>query len=81
MRLGTIDTSVRHKYSTITGTGIVQPLTRAKEKLTLTKLDETTPKELKEGSNLKWGYPEKRNGVDKNTEQWVSDQNKFWEKK
>ena len=30
---------------------------------------------------MKWGYPEKRNGVDKNTEQWVSDQNKFWERK
>ena len=58
-----------------------EPLTRAKEKLTLPKLDETTPKELEEGSNLKWGYPEKRNGVDKNTEQWVSDQNKFWDRK
>ena len=58
-----------------------ESLTRAKEKLTLPKLDETTPKELAEGSNLKWGYPEKRNGVDKNTEQWVSDQNKFWERK
>ena len=54
---------------------------RAKEKLTSPKLDETARKELEEGSNLKWGYPEKRNGVDKNTEQWVSDQNKFWERK
>ena len=58
-----------------------EPLKRAKEKLTSPKLDETAPKELEEGSNLKWGYPEKRNGVDKNTEQWVSDQNKFWERK
>ena len=30
---------------------------------------------------MKWGYTEKRDGVDKNTEQWVSDQNKFWERK
>ena len=58
-----------------------EPLRRAKEKLTLPRLDETAPKELEEGSNFKWGYPEKRNGVDKNTEQWVSDQNKFWERK
>ena len=58
-----------------------EPLRRAKEKLTSPKLDETTPKELEKGSNLKWGYPQKRNGVDKNTEQWVSDQNKFWERK
>ena len=27
------------------------------------------------------GLSRKRNGVDKNTEQWVSDQNKFWERK
>ena len=52
-----------------------EPLRRAKEKLTSPKLDETAPKALEEESNLKWGYPEKRNGVDKNTEQWVSDQN------
>ena len=58
-----------------------EPLRRTKEKLTSPKLDETTPKELEKGSNLKWGYPKKRNGVDKNTEQWVSDQNKFWERK
>ena len=58
-----------------------EPLRRAKKKLTSPKLDETTPKELEKGSNLKWGYPEKRNGVDKNPEQWVSDQNKFWERK
>ena len=57
------------------------PLRGAKEKLASPKLNETTPKELKKGSNLKWGYPVKRNGVDKNTEQWVSDQNKFWERK
>ena len=30
---------------------------------------------------MKWGYPEKRKGVDKNTEQWISDQNKFWKSK
>ena len=58
-----------------------EPVRRAKEKLTSPKLNETAPKELEKGSNLKWGYPEKRNGVDKNTEQWVSDQNKFWERK
>ena len=27
------------------------------------------------------GHPKVGNGVDKNTEQWVTDQNKFWEKK
>ena len=27
------------------------------------------------------GSSKRRNGVDRNTEQWVSDQNKFWEKK
>ena len=58
-----------------------EPLRRAKEKLTSPKLDETAPKELEKGSNLKWGHPEERNGVDRNTEQWVSDQNKFWERK
>ena len=45
------------------------------------KSQETTPKELEEGSNLKWDHPKERNGVDRNTEQWVSDQNKFWESK
>ena len=40
-----------------------EPLRRAKEKLTSSRLNETAPKELEEGSNLKWGYPEKRNGV------------------
>ena len=58
-----------------------EPLRRAKEKLASSKLDETAPKEIEKESNLKWGYPEKRNGIDKNTEQWVSDQNKFWERK
>ena len=58
-----------------------EPLERAKEKLTSPKLDETPPKGLEKGSNLKWGHPKERNGVDKNTEQWVSDQNKFWERK
>ena len=58
-----------------------QPLRRGKEKLTPPRLDETAPKELEKGSNLKWGHPKERNGVDRNTEQWVSDQNKFWERK
>ena len=58
-----------------------EPLRRAKEKLTSPKLDETASKELGKGSNLKWGYPKERNGVDRNTEQWVSDQNKFWERR
>ena len=58
-----------------------EPLRRAKEKPTLPKLDKTAPKELGKGSNLKWGHPKERNGVDRNTEQWVSDQNKFWERK
>ena len=58
-----------------------EPLRRAKEKPTSPKLDETAPKELGKGSNLKWGHPKERKGVDRNTEQWVSDQNKFWERK
>ena len=58
-----------------------EPLRRAKEKLTSPKPAEITPKELEKESNLKWGYPKKRNGIDRNTEQWVSDQNKFWERK
>ena len=36
---------------------------------------------LEKGSKLKWGHPKERNGVDRNTEQWVNDQNKFWERK
>ena len=50
-----------------------EPLKRAKKKLTSPKLDETPPKGLEKGSNLKWGHPKERNGVDRNTEQWVSD--------
>ena len=58
-----------------------EPLRRAKEKPILPKLDETAPKELEKGSNLKWGHPTEGNKVDRNTEQWISDQNKFWETK
>ena len=52
-----------------------------KEKLASPKPDETTPKELKKSSDVKRGHPKEGNGVDRNTEQWVNDQNKFWEKK
>ena len=58
-----------------------KPLWRAKEVPIPPKLDETAPKELEKGSNLKWGHPKEGNKVDGNTEQWVSDQNEFWEKK
>ena len=58
-----------------------EPLKKAKEKPTSPKLDEIAPKELEKGSNLKWGHPKERNGGDRNTEQWVNDQNKFWERK
>ena len=58
-----------------------EPLKKAKEKPNSPKLDEIAPKELEKGSNLKWGHPKERNGVDRNTEQWVNDQNKFWERK
>ena len=58
-----------------------ESLKRAKEKLASPKPDETTPKELEKESNLKWGHPKEGNGVDKNTKQWVNDQNKFWERK
>ena len=58
-----------------------EPLRRTKEKPTSPKSDETAPKELEKGSNLKWGHPKERTGADRNTEQWVSDQNKFWERK
>ena len=34
-----------------------EPFRRAKEKPTSPKLDETAPKELEKGSNLKWGHP------------------------
>ena len=58
-----------------------EPLKRAKEKLASPKPNETTPKELEKDSDVKRGHPKEGNGVDKNTEQWVNDQNKFWEKK
>ena len=58
-----------------------EPLKRAKEKLVSPKPNETTPKELEKDSDVKRGHPKEGNGVDKNTEQWVNDQNKFWEKK
>ena len=58
-----------------------KPLKRAKENLVLPKTKEITPKELEKDSDAERGHPKVGNGVDKNTEQWVNDQNKFWEKK
>ena len=58
-----------------------EPLKRAKEKLASPKPNETTPKELEKNSDVKRGHPKEGNGVDKNSEQWVNDHNKFWEKK
>ena len=58
-----------------------EPLKRAKEKLVSPKPNETTPRELEKDSDVKRGHPKEGNGVDRNTEQWVNDQNKFWEKK
>ena len=58
-----------------------EPLKRAKENLVSPKSNEITPKELEKDSDVKGGHPKEGNGVDKNTEQWVNDQNKFWEKK
>ena len=58
-----------------------EPLGRAKENLATPKPSEITPKELEKDSGVKRGHPKEGNGVDKNTEQWVNDQNKFWEKK
>ena len=58
-----------------------EPLKRAKENLTTPKPNEITPKELEKVSDVKRGHPKEGNGVDKNTEQWVKNQNKFWEKK
>ena len=58
-----------------------EPLKRAKENLASPKPNETTPKELEKNSGVKRGHPKAENGVDKNTEQWVNDQNKFGEKK
>ena len=58
-----------------------EPPERTKEKLVSPKPNETIPKEIEKDSDVKRGYPKEGNGVDKNTEQWVNDQNKFWEKK
>ena len=54
---------------------------RAKETLVLPKTNEITSKGLEKDSDVERGYPKVENGVDRNTEQWVNDQNKFWEKK
>ena len=58
-----------------------EPFERAKEKLVSPKPNEITPKELEKDPDVKRGHPKEGNGVDRNTEQWVNDQNKFWEKK
>ena len=58
-----------------------EPFKRAKENLVSPKPNETTRKELEKDSEVKRGHPKEGNEVDKNTEQWVNDQNKFWEKK
>ena len=58
-----------------------KPLEREKEGLVSPKPNETTPKESEKDSDVKKGHPKEGNGVDKDTEQWVNDQNKFWEKK
>ena len=58
-----------------------EPLKRTKEKLLSPKPNGTTPRELAKDSDIKRGHPKEGNGVDRNTEQWVNDQNKFWEKK
>ena len=58
-----------------------EPHKRAKGNLVSPKTNKITPKELKKDSDVERGHPKKENGVDKNTEQWVNDQNKFWEKK
>ena len=58
-----------------------EPFGRAEEDLAIPKPIEIIPKELEKDSDVKRGHPKEGNGVDKNTEQWVDDQNKFWEKK
>ena len=58
-----------------------ESLKRARENLVLPKTNEITPKELEKDSDVERGHPKVENGVDKNTEQWVNDQNRFWEKK
>ena len=58
-----------------------EPFRRAKEGPIPPKLDETAPRELEKRSNFKWRHPTEGNKVNRSTEQWVSDQNKFWERK
>ena len=53
----------------------------AKENLVSLKTNEITPKELENDLDVERGHPKVGNGVDKNTEQRVNDQNKFWVKK
>ena len=57
-----------------------EPFGRAEEDLAIPKPNEIIPKELEKDSDVKRGHPKEGNGVDKNTEQWVDDQNRFWEK-
>ena len=57
-----------------------EPLGRAKGNLAAPRPNESTPKELKKDSDVKRGHPKEGNGVDKNTEQWVNNQNEFWKK-
>ena len=57
------------------------PLRRAEEKLILPKQEGITPKRLERDTKTKRDHPKEGNGVDKNTEQWVNDQKKFWEEK
>ena len=58
-----------------------KPLKRVKENLDPLKTNEIIPKELEMDLDVERGHPKVGNGVDKNTEQWINDQNKFWEKK
>ena len=58
-----------------------ESLKRAKEKLVSPKPKGTIPKELEKDSDFKKGHPREGSGVDRDTEQWVNDQNKFREKK
>ena len=54
---------------------------RGKENRATPKPNKITPKELEKNSDVKRSHPKEGNGVNKNTEQWVNDQNKFLEKK
>ena len=58
-----------------------EPLGKAKGNVATPRPNESTPKELKKDSDVKRGHPKEGNGVDKNTEQWVNNQNEFWKKK